>query len=69
MPLAAVGMRGELLTPAEAGGFALALKADALRVRTESDAVSTPGVGNRAGARADASRLRAVVDGSRAVER
>ena len=65
MTLAAVGMRGDLLTPAEAGGFALALKADALWVRTESEAVSTPGVGNLAGARADASRLRAVVDGSR----
>ena len=65
MTLAAVGMRGDLLRPAEAGGFALALKADAFWVRTESEAVSTPGVGNLAAARADASRLRAVVDGSR----
>ena len=65
MSLAAVGVRGELVTPAEAGGFALALKADGFWVRTESDAVSTPGVGNLAGARADASRLRAVLDGSR----
>ena len=65
MTLAAAGVRGELVTPAEAGGFALALKADAFWVRTESDAVSSPGAGNLAGARADATRLRAVLDGSR----
>ena len=65
MTLAAAGVRGELLTPAEAGGFALALKADAFWVRTESDSVSAPGVGNLAAARADASRVRAVLDGSR----
>ena len=65
MTLAAAGVRGELLTPTEAGGLALALKADAFWVRTESDAVSAPGVGNLAAARADATRLRAVLDGSR----
>ena len=65
MTLAAAGVRSDLVTPAEAGGFALALKADAFWVRTQSDAVSAPGVGNLAGARADASRLRAVLDGSR----
>ena len=65
MTLAAAGVRGDLLAPTEAGGFALALKADAFWVRTESDALSTPGVGNLAAARADASRLRAVLDGSR----
>ena len=66
MTLAAAGVRGDLLTPTQgAGGFALALKADAFWVRTESDALSTPGVGNLAAARADASRLRAVLDGSR----
>ena len=40
-------VRGDLLTPTEAGGFALALKADAFWVRTESNRVSstrsTPG--------------------------
>ena len=65
MTLAAAGVRGDLLAPTEAGGFALALKADAFWVRTESDALSTPGVGNLAAARADATRLRAVLDGSR----
>ena len=65
MTLGAAGVRGDLVTPAEASGFALALKADAFWVRTESDAVRTPGVWNLAAARADASRLRAVLDGSR----
>ena len=65
LTLAATGVRGELLTPAEAGGFALALKADAFWVRTESDAVSAPGVGNLAAARGESSRMRAVLDGSR----
>ena len=66
MTLAAAGVRGDLLTPTQgASGFALALKADAFWVRTESDALSTPGVGNLAAARADATRLRAVLDGSR----
>ena len=65
MSLAAMGIRGDLVTPAEAGGFALALKADAFWVRTESDAVSVPGAGNLAAGRGEASRLRAVLDGSR----
>ena len=65
MTMAAAGVRGEIVTPAEAGGFALALKADAFWVRTESDSVSAPGVGNLAAARADASRVRAMLDGSR----
>ena len=65
MTMAAAGVRGDVLTPAQAGGFALALKADAFWVRTVSDSVSTPGAGNLAGARADASRLRAMLDGSR----
>ncbi len=43
MRLAAVGVRGDLVTPVEAGGFALALKADVLWVRTVSGAVSAPG--------------------------
>ncbi len=66
MTLAAAGVRGEVVTAAGAGGFSLALKADAYWVRTESERVSVPGVGNLAAARADASRLRAVLDGSRA---
>ena len=38
MTLAAMGVRGDLVARAEAGGFALALKADAFWVRTESEA-------------------------------
>ena len=65
MTLAATGVRGDLLTPAEPGGFALALKADAFWVRAESDRVSVSEFGNLAGARGESSRVRAMLDGSR----
>ena len=66
MTLAAAGVRGDLLTPAQgASGFALALKADAFWVRTESDEVRASRFGGLMGARGDSSRLRAVLDGSR----
>ncbi|MDE0150087.1 MAG: SwmB domain-containing protein, partial [Rhodospirillaceae bacterium] len=66
MRLAAAGGRAELLRPGPDGGLALALKADAFFVRTRSARVSTPGVGNLAAATGDASRVRAVLEGSRA---
>ena len=62
MRLAAAGARAELLRPG--GGLALALKTDAFFVRTESERVSTPGLGNLAAATGDASRVRAVLEGS-----
>ena len=65
MTLAATGVRGDLLTPAEPGGFALALKADAFWVRTESDRVTATEFGNLSGAQGESSRVRAVLDGSR----
>ena len=65
MTLAAAGVRGDLVKPAEAGGFALALKADAFWVRTESDRVTASEFGNLAAARGESSRVRAVLDGSR----
>ena len=65
MTLAAAGVRGDLVKPAEAGGFALALKADAFWVRTESDRVTATEFGNLSAARGEASRVRAVLDGSR----
>ncbi len=65
MQLAAAGGRAELLRPGVDGGFALALKTDAFFVRSESERVSTPGVGNLAAATGDASRVRAVMEGSR----
>ena len=65
MTLAAVGVRGDLVTPAEAGGFALALKADAFWVRTESDRIMATAFGSLAAAQGESSRVRAVLDGSR----
>ena len=65
MTLAAVGMRGDLLAPTAPGEFALALKADAFWVRTESEGVSASRFGNLAAARGESSRVRAVLDGSR----
>ena len=65
MTLAATGVRGDLVTPAEPGGFALALKADAFWVRTESDRVTASAFGSLAGAQGESSRVRAVLDGSR----
>ena len=65
MTLAAAGVRGDLVKPVEAGGFALALKADAFWVRTESEGISASRFGNLAGAQGESSRVRAVLDGSR----
>ena len=65
MTLAATGVRGDLVTPAEPGGFALALKADAFWVRTESDRVTVSEFGSLMGARGESSRVRAMLDGSR----
>ncbi len=65
MTLAAAGVRGDLVKPVEAGGFALALKADAFWVRTESEAVTATEFGNLSGAEGESSRVRAVLDGSR----
>ena len=65
MTLAAAGVRGELLTPTEPDGFALALKADAFWVRTESDRVTASRFGGLMDARGESSRVRAMLDGSR----
>ena len=60
MRMGALGVRGALLRQDASGGMDLALKADALHVRTESDAV--PG---SAATSADASRLRLLLEGAR----
>ena len=65
MRMVAAGGRAELLRPDENGGLALALKTDAFFVRMESESVSTPGIGNLAGAVGDASRVRTVLEVSR----
>ena len=59
MTLAAAGVRGDLVEPAEAGGFALALKADAFWLRTEFGQVTATEFGNLAAARGESSRVRA----------
>ncbi len=59
--MAAVGGRGALLEAGETGGMNLALKGDAFFVRTESDAISGEGA-----TKADASRVRLILEGSRA---
>ena len=63
MRLAAVGGRGALLQAAETGGMDLGLKVDAFYVETESEPVS-----NEGSTTAVASRLRLILEGSRAFE-
>ena len=63
MRMGAVGARGTVLTPGEAGGFELAVRTDALLVRTTSDA--TEGMASSESA---TSRLRLTLDGSRRFE-
>ena len=61
MRLGAVGGRGALLQADETGGMDLALKADAFLVQTTSEAIS-----NEGDTTADASRVRLILEGSRA---
>ena len=61
--MGAVGMRGTLIAPEEAGGFELAIRTDAMLLRTTSDAT-----GGMAASESDASRLRLILDGSRSFE-
>ena len=65
LAMAAAGARGAL---PQVGGFALAVKSDAFLVRTTSDAVTAAASGNLAAGQAGASRLRAAVEGSRALQ-
>ncbi|MDE0522701.1 MAG: hypothetical protein OXH79_12165 [Boseongicola sp.] len=60
MRMGALGVRGALLRQDAGGGMDLALKADALHVRTDSGAVP-----DSAATSADASRLRLLLEGSR----
>ena len=68
MTLGALGARGELVTPAESGGYGLALRGDAFWVRTESDAVTVAGVGRLAASEGEASRVRLTLEGSRRID-
>ena len=68
MTMSAVGVKGTVLAPPPEGGLALSVKSEALFVRTTSDAVHGDAAagGNLAAAEADVSRLRLVLEGSRA---
>ena len=68
MRLGALGAWGAVLAPATPGGPALDLKADALFVRTESDAVDAVDAGNLVAASADVSRFRLLLEGRRTLE-
>ena len=65
MTLGAMGARGNLREPPPEGGIALILRADALWVRTESEALRSEG-GFLSGAQADTSRMRLILEGERA---
>ena len=63
MRMGAVGARGTLVPAPAGGGFELALKADAMWMRVSSEAAE-----GLPGTRADARRVRLVLDASRVVE-
>ena len=67
MRMGAVGVRGEILSPSEAGGLSVAVKSDAFLVQMESDAVRSS-IGNMAAVETDASRVRLIVETSRTFE-
>ena len=70
MRLGALGVRGALARPEEAGGLDVALRADAFVARTEWDAfvarTEWDAVSNERDRQADASRVRFIVEGARA---
>ena len=65
MAMGAAGLRGEVLTPPEEGGLALAVKGDARFTRTASEATRDADGGRLAAATADVWLLRAGIEGSR----
>ena len=66
MQMGALGLRGEVVRAEEAGDIELAVKADSMWVRTESDAARSSTGGNLEAASGDASRVRVALEGSRA---
>ena len=67
MRMGAIGIRGEVLSPAQAGGVSIAVKSDAFLIQMTSDAVSGAS-GNLAATKSDASRIRLAVEGARTWE-
>ena len=69
MWMAAAGARGVLVSAADTGGFELAARGDASLVRMSSDAATgADGAGKLAGAEAETSRLRLILEGSHRIE-
>ena len=66
MRMGALGLRGEVVRAEEAGDIELAVKADSMWVRTESDAARSSTGGNLEAASGDVSRVRVALEGSRA---
>ena len=66
LAMASVGVRGILMKAPAGGGAELAVRSDAMAVRTTSEAVSGSG-GNLAASEADVTRLRLGLEGSRAL--
>ena len=66
MQMGALGLRGEVVPADEAGDIELAVKTDAMWVRTESDAARSSTGGNLETASGDVSRVRVALEGSRA---
>ena len=67
MKMGAVGAKGQILAPKDSGGFSLAVRSDAMWVRTDSDAV-TGSEGNLAASESDVTRVRVVLQGAREME-
>ena len=67
MTMGAFGVRGTILSPPVTGGLELAVRSDAFWLRTMSDAARFEAAEILADSRADASRLRLSVEGSRAL--
>ena len=68
MHMGALGARGTMLAPSEAGGIALALRSDAFWVRMTSDEARTAAAGDLADIRTDASRVRLFLEAERELE-
>ena len=65
MNMGALGARGTMLSPSEAGGIELALRSDAFWVRMTSDETRSETAGDLADIRTDASRVRLFLEAER----
>ena len=68
MNMGALGARGTMLAPSEAGGIELALRSDAFWVRMTSDEPRTAAAGDLADISTDASRVRLFLEAEREFE-